>query len=34
MSAAEKAANPQAGGLFAVEMAVPGTAPYRAHWPG
>ncbi|AKO96463.1 Gluconolactonase [Marinovum algicola DG 898] len=34
MSAAEKAANPQAGGLFAVEMAVPGTAPYRAQWPG
>lgn len=33
MTEAEKASNPLAGGLFAVEMQVPGQAPYCADWP-
>ncbi|WP_323764736.1 SMP-30/gluconolactonase/LRE family protein [Marinovum sp.] len=33
MSEAEKAANPLAGGLFAVDMAVPGMLPHAARWP-
>lgn len=33
MSEAEKAANPQAGGLFATEMDVPGQASFEARWP-
>jgi sugar lactone lactonase YvrE len=33
MSAAEKAANPQAGGLFAAQMEVAGLPPYRVNWP-
>lgn len=33
MTDAEKAANPLAGGLFAVGMDVPGLPPHEAHWP-
>ncbi|TNF20465.1 MAG: SMP-30/gluconolactonase/LRE family protein [Rhodobacteraceae bacterium] len=33
MTEAEKAANPLAGGLFAVEMEVPGLPPHEARWP-
>lgn len=33
MTEDEKAANPEAGGLFAVEMEVAGLPPYRARWP-
>ena len=33
MSEEEKAANPKAGGLFAIEMEVAGMRPYRVHWP-
>ncbi len=32
MSEEEKAANPKAGGLFAIEMRVAGLKPYRTHW--
>lgn len=34
MTKAEKAANPVAGGLFAVQMDVPGLPPFKARWPG
>ncbi|TCL08310.1 sugar lactone lactonase YvrE [Shimia isoporae] len=33
MTEEEKAANPKAGGLFAVKMDTPGLPPYRATWP-
>lgn len=33
MSDTERAANPLAGGLFAIEMDVPGRAPNKARWP-
>ncbi|MGP6089269.1 SMP-30/gluconolactonase/LRE family protein [Antarctobacter jejuensis] len=33
MTEDEKAANPEAGGLFTVEMEVAGLPPYRANWP-
>lgn len=33
MTEDEKAANPLAGGLFAVAMEVPGLLPHAAHWP-
>lgn len=33
MSEEEKTANPEAGGLFAIEMDVAGLPPYPAHWP-
>lgn len=33
MTATERAANPLAGGLFAVQMDVPGPAPFKARWP-
>ncbi len=33
MSAAERASNPLAGGLFAVPMTTPGLPPYTAAWP-
>ncbi len=33
MSDDEKAANPEAGGLFAIQMEVAGLRPHRAHWP-
>lgn len=33
MSDAEKKANPLAGGLFTIDMDVPGKLPYKARWP-